>query len=155
MEGQMFELDFEPLQEKWNLYELRDGTRIRGRIILLKILAPRWLDRYIGSGVNLDLKTQNIFVVSAPAHLKGPPTKRPLTPDDIMSGELQSVEVVRSEENWNMYKIIHTGEVFKVKLLVTDVYRLVGIFDMDGQPVYRIMNTPAFAPGGDKGLPTP
>lgn len=152
------EIDFEPIIEKWNYYHLKDGSRIRGRVILLKLLAPRGqVDRYLIPGSPLQAKTTNIFVVSAPSHLKGPPGY-PLTPDEVKTALQKGtpVEVSHSDEHWNEYKIIKTGEVFKIKLVVSDVYRLPNRFDPEGEPVYIITNTIAIAPGHlSSRLPTP
>jgi len=152
------EIDFEPIIERWNNYLLRDGARVRGRVLLLKLLAPRGqVDRYLIHGSQLQAKTQNIFVVSAPPHLKGPPGPLPSL-DEVRTALERGVlvEVIECEEHWNEYRIINTGEVFKLKLVVSDIYRLPNRFDPEGEPVYIITNTIAIAPGHPSShLPTP
>jgi len=152
------EIDFEPITEKWNNYFLSDGTRIRARVILLKLLAPLGrVDRYIVPGSQLQAKTQNIFVVSAPSHLKGRPGA-PLSTDEVGKALERGtfVEVRECEERWNEYKIVQTGEIFKIKLVVSDVYRLPDRFDSEGEPIYIIRNTLAIVPGPPSSqLPTP
>jgi len=151
------EIDFEPIIERWNNYRLRDGARVRGRVLLLKLLAPRGrVDRYLTHGSQLQTKTQTIFVVSAP-HLKGPPGP-PLSPDEVRTALERGalVEVMESEEHWNVYKIVKTGEVFKLKLVVSDIYKLSNRFDPEGEPIYIITNTLTIAPGHPlSNLPTP
>ena len=135
-EGGWKELDFEPLAESWNTYYLQDGSKVRGRVIVLKVLGPVNVEKYLAEGVQLQVKSQNVFVVSAPNHLRGAPSTPPSPAEisqSIQSGE--PVAVVESREEWNLYRIVETGEVFKVKLSVSDVLRIPR-FDEEGQPVY-------------------
>lgn len=149
------EIEFEPLEEKWNKYVLRDGTIIRGRIIILKILGPKGKTRYVTHGARLDVKTQNIFVVSAPPALRGPPG-RPLSQEEIqqLASKGQPIEIVDPYEPWNIYRIVNTGETFKLKLVVSEIIRIPDHFDPEGQSIYVIVNTAAFAPGSGHPLPT-
>ena len=149
------ELDFEPISERWNEYFLEDGTRIKGRLILLKLLGPKNIQ--LVEGAQLQAKTQNIFVVSAPDHLKGPPGP-PLTPNEISSAFQKGVliQIRESKEEWNEYRIIDTGQTFKMKLVASEIYRLPDRYDNEGQPVYVIFNTIAIAPGPARSrFPTP
>ncbi len=48
-----------------------------------------------------------------------------------------SVPVRSSQENWSEY-ILEDGTVIRMKLVVTEVFRVEGIYDPDGNPVYHI-----------------
>ena len=140
------ELEFEPVEEKWNEYELLDENvyvRLRGRIILLKVLEfPNTPGRR--------LKLHRVFVVSSPK--KGRPMNPP-TPTELKSLDKYPVEIVSSREPWNIYRITETGEILRVKLIVTDVFRVRGRYDSDGEPYYVIQSGSLVSRGKGR-LPT-
>ena len=141
------ELEFEPLDERWNEYELLDENvyvRLKGRIILLKIL------QLPGSKPSRRLKLHRIFVVSSSR--KGRPMKPP-SPNELKTLEKYPVEIVSSREPWNIYKIAETGEIIRVKLIVTDVFRVRGRYDADGEPYYVIQSGSLISRGKGR-LPT-
>lgn len=137
----MEELEFEPIEEKWNEYEILDENvyvRLRGRVILLKLFRNP-----SGKG-GYSMKLHKLFVVSSPR--KGTPMKPP-TPAEIKTMEKYPVEILSSREPWNIYRIVRTGEVIRIKLIVTDIYRLKGYYDMDGEPYYVIQSGPLVSKG--------
>jgi hypothetical protein len=152
------EVEFEPVEEHWNSYMLEDYTKVKARVILLKLLAAK-LPLFTTSqpSAQLQAKTHNIFVVSARSESKGSPGP-PLTQEEIGSilrGQGQIVKIKESNEQWNVYRIIDTGETLKIKLVVSDVYRVPGRFDPDGEPIYVFQHTTTFMPGLPRPLPTP
>ena len=63
--------------------------------------------------------------------------------------EAEVIEVGQSTERWNEY-LLEDGTVLKAKLVVTNVYRVDGQFDAEGNPVYVVHSTnvvSANAPG--------
>ncbi len=60
------EMEFTIENEEWNEYELKDGVRIRGRIILNKIIR----DPYNPNTFRFDF-SRPIWVVSAPMASRG------------------------------------------------------------------------------------
>ena len=50
------------------------------------------------------------------------------------------VAVTESTENWNIYKL-EDKSVVKMKLVVTDVFRIEGQYDAEGNPVYMIKSS--------------
>lgn len=153
------EVEFEPVEEHWNSYMLEDYTKVKARVILLKLLAAK-LPLFTTSqpSAQLQVKTNYIFVVSARPESKGPPGP-PLTQEEIGSiprGQGQIVKIKESNEQWNVYRIIDTGETLMMKLVVgPDVYRVPGRFDPDGEPIYVFQHTTTFMPGPPRPLPTP
>ena len=64
------------------------------------------------------------------------PTRRKIN----FQGRIVDAEVVDFEadkEQWSTY-ILHDGTSLKVKAVVTEVARLEGVFDQNGDPVYFI-----------------
>jgi len=129
------EMEFTIEGEDWNEYELKDGTRIRGRIILKKIIR----DPYNPNVFSFDF-SQPIWVVFAPTALRGEPNLDGLKKDS----EKFEVHVNRNHEPWNVYRIAKTDQKLKVKLTATEVNRLVDKFDKNGLPVYEIPNRVSF-----------
>jgi hypothetical protein len=49
--------------------------------------------------------------------------------------EATPIDVVTDREFWNEYQL-HDGSLIKVKLIVTEILRVVGEYDPEGNPVY-------------------
>jgi len=130
--GDLDDLEFKIEKEEWNTYELKDGVRIKGRIILLRVAR----DRNSPPG-QYGIQSQNIFVTYAPNHLKGVPST-PRSPDALKDTDMYTVEVTDSNEVWNIYQIVNNGDRIKVKLVATEVFRIKDSFDQIGQPYYIV-----------------
>ncbi|MEM4285676.1 MAG: hypothetical protein QW684_05680 [Candidatus Nitrosocaldus sp.] len=65
-------IDFDVLNESWNVYELSDGSRLRARLVLLNVLNTGQYDN-LGKPIYQTAHT-TLFVVRAPKELKGTPT---------------------------------------------------------------------------------
>lgn len=138
------EVEFEPVEERWNEYEILDQNmyvRLRARIILLKLLQT------LGPKPQYQMKFQKIFVVSSPR--TGPPMNPP-PPPQLQKLEKYPVEIISSREPWNVYRIMETGNIIRVKLIVTDIYRVKDLYDPEGQPYYIIQAGPLISKGRGK-----
>ncbi len=51
--------------------------------------------------------------------------------------EAESVDVNQGSERWNEY-LLEDGSTLKIKTIVTEVARLSGQYDNDGNPVYVV-----------------
>jgi len=70
------ELEFEIVKECWNTYVLADQTRVKGRIILVKLLAdktPLFTVSPTGPSQQAAVKPlfTYVFAISAPLNMKG------------------------------------------------------------------------------------
>ena len=54
--------------------------------------------------------------------------------------DAETVDVTQASERWNEY-LLDDGTILKVKLVLTNVYRIEGQFDADGNPVYILQST--------------
>lgn len=129
------EMEFTIENEEWNEYELKDGVRIRGRIILNKIIR----DPYNPNTFSFDF-AKPIWAVFAPISSRGEPNLEGLKKD---SSKFE-VHVDRNHEPWNVYRIVKTDQKIKVKLAATEVSRWAEKFDKRGLPVYDIPNQVSF-----------
>ena len=130
------ELDFEIVNEHWNVYELTDGITIKSRIVLKKIVVdPNDPNKY-----SFDIQPI-ISAVYAPLALRGEKNNVP-KPEEYNTIASYEVEPQRSDERFNVYRILKSGHVFKLKLVVTKFLRLSDRFDKDGLPFYILNHGP-------------
>ena len=65
-----------------------------------------------------------------------PETRRKIT---VQPGEppkeAELVEVTSAQENWNQY-LLSDGSLIKTKAVLTEVWRLIGEYDAEGNPRY-------------------
>jgi len=130
------EMEFTIENEEWNEYELKDGVRIRGRIILNKIIR----DPYNPNTFSFDF-SRPIWVVSAPMASRGESNWKGIEKDPSKKFE---VHVDRNHEPWNVYRIVKTDQKVKVKLTATEVNRCEDKYDKRGLPVYDVPNQVSF-----------
>lgn len=133
-------LEFETLEENWNEYELPNQTKARGKLVVLRIA----IDSRNPNPNALAISGQNLFVVTAPVEQRGAPS--PLTPDEIRRTDYPRVTPLTSNERWNRYRIIKTGMVLKVKLILNEIYRVQGRYDNDSMPSYLFNSTQMVVP---------
>ena len=123
------EMEFTIEDEDWNEYELKDGARIKGRVVLQKLI------RNPNSPKDYQFNVSKpMWVVFAPTTLRG---KSNYNPGDKV-GEKFEVHVNRNHEPWNVYRITKTGEKLRIKLAVTEVSKFVDKFDKYEMPVYDV-----------------
>jgi len=134
------DLDFNTLEEQWNEYEFPNQTTARGRFIVSRIFN----DPQNPNPNVLGISGQNIFVVTAPVEQRGTPSA--LTPQEIQKTDYPRVTPLTSDEKWNKYRIVKTGVVLKVKLILNEAYRVQGRYDNDGMPAYLFNSTQMVIP---------
>lgn len=142
-------LEFKIIKEQWNEYELKDGTKIRGRIFLTRISenknTPRPQNLKPGEQVvDYQFQIQNHFEVFTPKNLLGIPTLPLPAVNEISESMKELVESLTYNEPWNTYEIIKNGTIIKVKLVVNDIYKVKDKYDALGNPYYLLINGPLF-----------
>ena len=141
-------LEFRTVKETWNEYEFNNGTKLRGRMFLTRIAeeknAPRPESKKPGE-LSQDLKFSfaKHFEVFAPKDQLGAPSVIPSV-NDIPDKDKIEVDPMTMSEPWNTYEIIKNGTVVKAKLIVSEIFKVNGLFDRFGQPYYIIKNGPMF-----------
>jgi len=134
-------LAFEAIEEHWNTYELANQIVVRGRVIVTRFAK----DRNDPNPNSVAISSQNIFVVDAPVEQRGDPTGI-LTPEEIRNPTGAPITILTSDEQWNKYRILSTGVVLKVKLVVDDAVRIENKYDNDGMPQFVFHSTPMVVP---------
>jgi hypothetical protein len=123
------QLDFTVEEEYWNEYELSDGSRIKGRIILQTVR------RDPNNPSRLEFRTATpIFVPYAPVENRGEGDNEPTAEYENLPRD--EVRIIRSDERWNRYRVSGTDRIFMLRLTVSMVYRVRGRFTEEGLPFY-------------------
>jgi hypothetical protein len=141
--------DYDVLEEHWNEYELEDSTKIRSRIILTRVARPK---QGFKQG-QYDLSFNPVSTTVSPPEKRNSTPGTPLTPEesavkpeDITNGTKIPVKVIASSEQWNVYRVRDTGDMFRVKMLLTEAYRVKDRFDPFGEPHYVVTYSPVVTP---------
>ncbi|MEM3590464.1 MAG: hypothetical protein QXN33_05690, partial [Candidatus Bathyarchaeia archaeon] len=81
-------MDFEVEKEVWNQYELDDGSMIKMRTILVKLLAPRFVpipEAGAPRPQQFEARFQNIMVVARALEKNMGPPSGPISPQEMDS----------------------------------------------------------------------
>lgn len=148
------EVDFSIEKEDWNVYELDDGTIIKMRTILTKVVRNPEIKPTPGvppgsKGAGFDTTFQNVVVVhkTIPQNM-GTPTPRP-----ININEAEFMDIGFNEYNpshFNIYRL-ETSDLpspfkIKVKLVLSNVSKYIDLYDQFGYPIYNVNSTNAVVP---------
>jgi hypothetical protein len=141
--AQSTDVDFEIEKEVWNVYDLADGTRLRIRAILVKLI--RLPTSKIGES-NYNGAFQNLMNSSVHPRNKGP-AGRAYTDQELASFPKEEVNFTPEYEDWNIYKL-PDGTRIKVKLVVSSIFKVKqqGVYNAFGEPIYMVNSTAVLAP---------
>ena len=93
------------------------------------------------------INSQNLFVVTAPVKQRDNPSTTPLTTQEINNPEGRHiVGIINSNERWNKYRLLRTGIVIKVKMVISDAFRIPDRYDKDCMPQYVFTSSPMILP---------
>ena len=130
------EIEFSVEEENWNEYELNDGNRLMARIILKKIVR----DPNDPKQLSFDTTTP-IYSVYSPTANRGE-RNNPPQPSEYANFESYETKITRSDERWNVYTILRSGQKLRLRLTVTLIRRVKDRFDKDGMPFYLVNSGP-------------
>jgi len=130
------ELDFEIGEEHWNEYNLPDGTRIKGRIFLTKLIR----DPSNPNNINISTSTPAWTVYANPPS-RGERDNAP-QPREYNTLPQHEVMPTSNNERFNIYHIQRNGQTIRIKLTVARIVRITDRFDNDGLPFYVINSGP-------------
>jgi hypothetical protein len=127
---EFIESDFVVLKEDYSRYHLHDGTILKVKIVVRKILRTPILTAQ-GYPTNIGMDTVNVVSAIVPAALKRPPSKEPWDPARDVGTE---VEFDPIEEKWQEYMTTDGFRVL-VKPVVVKVIRY-DKYNSLGEPIY-------------------
>lgn len=103
---EMYDTDFTIVNEDWSRYLLEDGTLVKVRIVVFKILRTSETDPM--GYPQFSIASNNVVSVLVPPHMKKEPSKERWDPKKEMGKEMKFEPI---QETWQEY---HTTEGFKV-----------------------------------------
>jgi len=121
-------LDYEVLKEPWNLYDLEDGSTIKLKLVLLKVIPIRKDDK-----MDYAVNAANVVGVLAPEKLKAVPSNDYQQKPEI---DQKDLSFTIAQEQWNEYKV-EDGVLLKIKPAITSFDRLKN-HDPYGEPIYIV-----------------
>ncbi len=68
--------------------------------------------------------------------------------------DVELVEVQQSTEQWSQY-LLSDGSVVRLKIVVTEVWRVIGEFDNDGNPLYMVKSSNIMAVNAPENIRRP
>jgi hypothetical protein len=126
------ELDFIIEEEGWNEYELSDNSHIKARTFLTKVV------RDPNNPNEISFNTQPaIYIVYAPVVNRGERNNAP-QPTEYNTLATFEIRILRNDERWNRYRILRTGQIVRMRLMVTEIRRIIDRYDNDGLPFYLV-----------------
>jgi hypothetical protein len=142
-QSQTADVDFEIEREVWNAYDLVDGTRLKARSVLFKLL--RTPTSKVGE-FKYNASFQN--VVTAFVHPRNKASSgKAYIQQEIDAFPKEEVNFTTDYEDWNIYKL-PDGTRLKTKLVVSSIFKVKqeGVFNVFGEPIYVVNWTNVVAP---------
>ncbi len=127
------ELDFEPIHEGWNEYDLVDGSRMRIRPIVFKVFDTHQLK--ISGGPLIAYAATNVTSVRVSKEAKS----LALSEEEGIEETRTMVDFEPVKEVWNTHRL-ENGDILKVRLIVSRVVRSSRINQFQ-EPVYVVSST--------------
>ncbi len=131
-------VDFKVLREDWSNYRLADGTILKVRLVVTKVVRTYQHDPTTGEPLYVFSRATALSTVSG-KELRGPPSSMP-SPQEMQASitEVVDFESADKAEKWNIYSL-SDGSELKVKLEVTKISKT-SLFDDMGDPVYFVVS---------------
>jgi hypothetical protein len=142
------DVDFDIEKEVWNTYDLVDGTRVKMRSVLIKLV--RFPSSAKVGEFDYNASFQNLVTAFVHPRNKGP-TGRQYTEQEIASLPKEDVNFTTECEDWNIYKL-PDGTRLKTKLVVSSILKITepGVYNLFGEPIYVTNSTNVLAPSPRK-----
>jgi len=129
-------VDFKVLKEDWSNYRLADGTLLKARLVVTKVVRTEQHDPTTGEPVYAFSNRTSMSTICR-KDIKGPPSSLPTSLEMQASGaEVVDFESADQREKWNVYSL-EDGSELRVKLEITKVSRS-KFFDATGDPIYFV-----------------
>ena len=122
-------VDFKTIGEPWNFYKLENGSLIKFKLILVKVMPIK------NDPKNYSLNTANVVGVQSPRELRGAPTPPPPN-GSYGDSEKKDLDYEVIKESWNEYKL-KDGNTLKIKPAITAIDKTKN-FDSNGEPIYVV-----------------
>jgi hypothetical protein len=126
-------IDFKATHEDWSEYKLADGTILKARFVLIKVVDEGEYDEH-GNPV-YGINSINAVGVLVPEKLRGEPSETKYSRSELEASIVdEDIEFEKIKEGWNTYEL-ENGAKISVKLVLVSVSRT-NKFDSRGEPIY-------------------
>lgn len=137
-------VDFEIVNEVWDIHKLPDGSIVRSRVLLTGVMMDttiKKIEAEIRSGkkpkLEMTIKHRSVFEVEPPQSLRGQPDPVTYTPQDLKPAIIdQDMNFNTVRQSWNIYQLSN-GICIKLRMPLISVSKT-SKFDSKGMPVYYI-----------------
>jgi len=134
-------LEFETIDEHWNVFLLSDGTKLKEKHILLSIARTDAFD-VLGRPV-YQPSLFTFFVPLAPEELRDEPSNVVPSSRALVEAGTEAVRVEKVlYEEPNIYRL-EDGTVASFRITITSIKRSLKFYDHLGMPVYIVESTVA------------
>lgn len=140
------DVKFDVTKEVWNVYRLNDGTVLRTKLVLIKIV--RGLDAKGVVGYNFN--SQNHIAAFTSSDKKGTPSTMRYSPQELQSSIVEDMDFQVENEDWNIYEL-EDGTRIDIKLILTRVAKT-DKCDPAGSPIYLTQTQTVIKPKLSKEL---
>lgn len=144
------ELEFKVVKEDWFVYKLADDSILKVKPVLVRVFET---DQVGPDGKRTLLFVgQNVVAVRSPEKLKGTPTLPLPPPTEALKMVKEEVEITETlyDPGWNVYEL-ENGERVKMKIVITHVYRVKGLYTETGDPYYVIQSATVAGSSPERG----
>jgi len=127
------EIKFDEIREKWFSYELSDGTTLKLKPILIKVIDEGEDEQ---GNPMLCLQATNVVGISSSESINVENFKEPK----------KDIKITPLNDNWNEYKLKYETRnemILKLKPVITQIDRT-GKLDPKGLPIYAIQSQQLF-----------
>lgn len=128
--------DFDVLEEGWNIYKLDDGTTLKHKLVLVRMIREK-VDEM--GNPEYGFVMQKVFGIIPPEKLRGTPSVKKHSSEELSDSIVaEDINFETIGENWNRYRL-KDGVSLDIKPIVTMVSKT-DKFDERGDPVYLIQS---------------
>ena len=130
-------IDFKTINEDWNEHEIEDGTKLKIKFVMAKILRKK-----IPGGYDFRFNSNNVISVhSTKIH---EPADRKYMPQELIDSIIKmDMNYKVEKEVWNKYQIKKDKSEIMVKLVIASIQKS-SKYDEFGDPYYNIKAQPIF-----------
>lgn len=125
---------FTIVQEKWCSYDVGDGSILRTKLTLQKIVKPA--DIPLEKVPALNFNTHAHLIIYTKLSKKGTPETKKLTPEFLQESIVEDIDPKPLQTFQNEY-LLKNGTTIKLNLMLTRVAKT-DIFSADGCPVFMV-----------------
>jgi len=141
MSAKLTPLEFETIDEHWNVYLLSDGTKLKEKHVLLSIARTDTYDT-LGRPVYQPFLF-TLLVPIAHEELRGEPSNVVPSPRALVDAGTEAVRVEKVEyDEPNIYRL-EDGTIASFRVTITSIKRSLKFHDHLGMPVYIVESTVA------------